>query len=297
MEKKKKILIISAIIIAVLLIGIGGYFTYDKLSNNDTKEKENNINKPDDKDDNYNNTNENNNNQNEEIEMDNNTKQQLSTFINEKLEYTTYFDEIIDGTKITSAELIRKALENIAGDEFYVYPYKEVFASEVESYLNNYFGYGVTVEHQNIPCKSSFPGHHDNLIIFNRDTKKYQYDENHGGHGGDYIIVAANKVISATVKDSIYTVKMVKVFALQRDDSTGAPKDKLYGYYKDVGQNTKEVDTVDYCRDCYPLSHQIVTDYAQSNIDKLETKLSVYTYNFKLENAKYVFINSTIEKK
>jgi len=212
-----------------------------------------------------------------EKEMTEEEKNTLLKIIDE-LKYLDYRGESFKSSDLTNQEVLQFAItkvKQVEGTSF----------TELENITKKYLGYNIKAE--NILCVPHYaetPGS-KYVYKYNPKTNKYSYDEEHLGHGGGgFMTDIYNRYKDSKIINDEYKITVYKAFSEILGDVWETDDFKYYPTYEDAATEKNELFT----------SRENKVIKKLNEIDA--SKLTEFTYTFKLENDNFILVSYDINK-
>lgn len=164
-------------------------------------------------------------------------------------------------------------------------------AKLMDDYLNGLFGNDFKWKKDSILCNLG-----DELYLYNEDTNKYVYNEEHLGHGATVVESYFSKIISIQESGNLYKVKEVRLWMKYSETGPTSFED-AYDTYNNAVNETNPLfrynmtgvipDGEEYY---YFLKSEI-----ENNFDQYKDKMATYTYNFEKVNGEYYLVGLSFE--
>lgn len=275
--------IITIVIMAIMLISLGGYLVYDKLlSNNDEKKIEETKNNE------------------EEVKEEVVSQEEQDKLVKIIEDLNNYNLGRYDN--LNPIELSNQ--DKLAFISFIVYNNKlngedgsilGLKGSDVSNIYKKYFGSSSSIVNDDIKTGDQA----DAEVLFKYDKANNVYVQTHFGNlyltpPGYAITTPYNFLISSVKKNNIYTLKVNSIYRTPCDGMC-APDSILAGNYKDA--NDKKNPVLTDISGWYDDDGNIIQSKMNEDYNKIKDKLPVYTYTFKLENGNYVLQSKIMEAK
>jgi len=258
------------IILLLILVGIGGYWLYDKLTFDENNNSDSNIeDKQEPTTENKKPTEDTNNektlNTNDQtvIELYNNVNVFEASFMGNYNNYLYKYDSI-SVNELPNDVIVFMGIQNIKNDNNS--SNLKFSAQEVKKGINNVFG---NINYTDVSTDSSSCENY----VYNEVSKNFTLGES--GCGGAYVPVKVDKLLSATKYND--RIEIVAAVVFGKSAGTEQPEG-TYNYYSDVNYNNLLT----------------TNDVSSFDINNYIDKTSQYKYTFKLENGNYYF--KSIEK-
>lgn len=204
------------------------------------------------------------------------TKEEAMAYINDN----SFVNEILNkqGEEVLNVSKYIKNLPNKS--KLFILTKEETFTrKELESKALNTFGIEDKITHENIICP------YDDISLYNYDSNTgiYTYNYEHGGHGGDSIIVH-NHFINIKEENNTYMLSVSRFYADGELDNVDS---KAYSNYIDYKNRTEN-----YLFDVYAIYGDTIyvdynknfINYFEENYNTFEDKLKTYKFTMRKEN-------------
>lgn len=200
----------------------------------------------------------------------------------DKFMYFEYRGEDINVSDLTNEDLILFVARNTEG----IYG-KGVALKDAQEMTEKYLGRKVEIG-QTICPEDSLP-----YFIFDKDTNKFVYNEDHPGHGGGFGLETINRIRNIKVEGDEITVIVDKIFSEFIPD-TGY---NVFYYYDFDSMINGDEDMIAFVNATDVDIHEIFGDdevMLRHNNDRNKIdfdKASKYEYKFKIVDDNYVLVS------
>ncbi len=268
MEEKKnnKLLIILLIVFAIVVLALGGYIVYNKLT-----EEESELGDVED---------------NSEIFI------QIREVIEREL-YVLYESKNINDIK--AKQKVRLAIDLYC--DGYIFKCEDKNQNTIDTiserdleavYVNSSLG-DIPFENANLPCMLNLTNPDHYAWTYNSNTKTYKYTET--GHGTTSFVPVYKELVDFDATDEVYTVSYRYLWTAIGSD--GPANFDMYATYEDAVNRKNSLGTIEYnFQGENHLDEEKVREFYENNTN-MHDKLDIYTYSFKYENDKVKLIGFT----
>jgi hypothetical protein len=276
------------IILVIVVLGVIGYFVYDKLSADDKEEDDKKVSekweslgRPIDV-------------AGDEL-LDSDVFNEITQAVEEELFVIYDFDSIDD---VISEERVRVALSLYCGVKAYGFRCDDEDGNQITNilvsdlkdvYKESVIG-GFGYEDTSVTCIPSLTDPDHYAWTYNEDTDSYDYTET--GHGLSVVAPIQKELIDFYVEDGIYTASYRYIWYV--NTSEAGENFDIYGTYEDAKNHTDSIGTLYYeAEDGSTTFQQIQKLYAED--ETFKDDLETYTYLFKVENERLKFVSFSRE--
>ena len=221
---------------------------------------------------------------------------ELSTVFEEKLDKYNLENvaklerNIVDLTNLTNKEKVDIAYYGIREKIENAYE-NGIDGKLMDDYLKELFGPDFKWKKESILCNL---GHE--MYLYNEEKNKYEYNEEHYGHGASGVESYFSKIISIKQSGNLFKVTGVRLWLAYSDQGPNSIED-AYDTYNNAWQEINKLFNItvtgiipDGEQSYYYLKTEI-----ENNFDQYKNKMATYTYTFEKVDEEYYLIGLSFE--